>query len=65
VSRTFLKWYNEANDAIRGKRIVIEARRFGKPRVFGARTSRHKGQRITADNAIAWIERGYIAGKKL
>jgi hypothetical protein len=65
MSRTFLKYYSEESDAIRGKRIVIEARRFGKPKVFGDRTSRHKGQRLTADNAIAWIERGYVAGKKL
>jgi hypothetical protein len=65
MSRTFLKYNNEENDAIRGKRIVIEARKFGKLRVFGDRTSRHKGQRLTADNAIAWIERGYVAGKKL
>ena len=65
MSRQFLRYYNEESDAIRGKRLVIEARKFGKVRVFGDRTSRHKGQRLTADNAIAWIERGYIAGKKL
>lgn len=65
MSKTFLKYYDNESDAIRGKRIVIEARKFGKLRVFGDRTSRHKGQRLTADNAIAWIERGYIAGKKL
>jgi hypothetical protein len=65
MSRQFLIYYNEESDAIRGKRLVIEARKFGKVRVFGDRTSRHKGQRLTADNAIAWIERGYVAGKKL
>jgi hypothetical protein len=65
MSRTFLKFYDSESNAIRGKRIVIEARKFGKLRVFSDRTSRHKGQRLTADNAIAWIERGYIAGKKL
>jgi hypothetical protein len=65
MARTFLKYNDEESAAIRGKRIVIEARKFGKVRVFGDRTSRHKGQRLTADNAIAWIERGYVAGKKL
>jgi hypothetical protein len=65
MTRTFLKFYDNESDAIRGKRIVIEARKFGKPRVFGHRTSSHQGQRLTADNAVAWIERGYIAGKKL
>ncbi len=65
MARTFLKYYDSESDAIRGKRIVIEARKFGKVRVFGDRTSSHKGQRLTADNAVAWIERGYIAGKKL
>jgi len=65
MSRKFLKYYDNESAAIKGKRIVIEARKFGKPRVFGDRTSRHKGQRLTADNAVAWIERGYVAGKKL
>jgi hypothetical protein len=65
MSKSFLKYYSSESDAIRGKRIVIEARKFGKVRVFGDRTSRHKGQRLTADNAVAWIERGYVAGKKL
>ena len=63
MSRKFLKYYGNESDAIKGKRIVIEARRFGKLRVFGDRTSRHKGQRLTADNAVALIERGYVAGK--
>jgi hypothetical protein len=45
MAKTFLKYYSEESDAIRGKRIVIEARKFGKVRVFGDRTSRHKGQR--------------------
>jgi hypothetical protein len=65
MPRTFLKYYDNESDAIRGKRIVVEARKFGQVRVFGDRTSRHKGQRLTANNAIAWIERGYVAGKKL
>ena len=64
MSKKFLKYYDDESAAIKGKRIVIEARKFGKVRVFGDRTSRHKGQRITADNAVAWIERGYVAGKK-
>ena len=65
MSKAFLKYYDNESAAIRGKRIVIEARKFGKLRVVGDRTSRHKGQRLTADNAVAWIERGYVAGKKL
>lgn len=65
MSKSFLTYYNDENDAIKGKRIVIEARKLGKPRVFSGRTSRHGGQRLTADDAEAWIERAYIAGKKL
>lgn len=65
MSRKFLKYYKNESEAIKGKRIVIEASKFGKKRVFGDRNSRHKGQRITADNAIAWIERSYVAGKNL
>ena len=65
MPRKFLKYHVNESDAIKGKRIVIEARKLGKVRVFGDRTSRHKGQRITADNAVAWIERSYVAGKNL
>jgi hypothetical protein len=65
MPRKFLKYHSNESDAIKGKRIVIEARKFGKVRVFGDRTSRHKGQRITADNAVAWVERSYVAGKNL
>ena len=65
MSKSFLTYHNYENDAIKGKRIVIEARKFGKPRVFSGRTSRHGGQRLTADDAEAWIERAYVAGKKL
>jgi hypothetical protein len=65
MSRKFLKYHGNESDAIKGKRIVVEARKLGKPRVFGDRTSRHKGQRLTADNAVAWVERSYVAGKNL
>lgn len=65
MSRKFLKYHKNENDALRGKRIVIEARKIGKVRVVSNRTSQHKGQRMTADNAVAWIERSYVAGKNL
>ncbi len=65
MSKSFLDYHRKENDAIKGKRIVIEARKFGKPKGFSGRTSRHGGQRVTADDAEAWIERAYIAGKKL
>jgi len=65
MSRKFLKYRSNESAAIKGKRLVIEARKFGKPRVFGDRTSHHKGQRLTADNAVAWVERSYVAGKNL
>ena len=65
MSKSFLNYHSDENDAIKGKRIVIEARKFGKQRVFSSRTSRHGGQRLTADDAEAWIERAYVAGKKL
>ena len=65
MSREFLKHHIEESDAIKGKRIVIEAAKLGKSRVFNNRTSQHKGIRISADNAVAWIERSYVAGKNL
>jgi hypothetical protein len=64
ISRKFLKYRKNESDAIKGKRIMIESRKFGKTR-FGDRTSRNKGQKITADNTVAWIERSYVAGKNL
>jgi hypothetical protein len=65
MTRSFLNYHNNENDALKGKRIVIEARKFGKPKAFSGRTSRHGGQRLTADNAEAWIERAYVGGKNL
>ena len=65
MTKSFLNYYQKENDALKGKRIVIEARKIGKPKIFSGRTSRHGGQRLTADDAEAWIERAYVAGKKL
>lgn len=65
MSKSFLNYRDNENDAIKGKRIVIEARKLSKPRVFSSRTSRHGGQRLTANDAEAWIERAYVAGRKL
>ncbi len=65
MTKAFLKYRTGQSDAISGRRIVIEARRFSKPTVFSGRTSRHGGQRMTADDAEAWIERAYVAGKNL
>jgi len=65
MPKSFLNYRGNENDAIKGKRIVIEARKLGKRRAFSSRTARHGGQRLTADDAEAWIERAYIAGRKL
>jgi hypothetical protein len=63
MSKTFLNYHYNENDAIKGERIVIEARKITKPTVFSDRTSRHGGQRSRADDAEAWIERAYVLGK--
>jgi len=64
LSKHFLNYHYNENDAIKGERIVIEAKRIGKIVVIGGRTSKHKGQRTKADDAEAWIERAYVAAKK-
>jgi hypothetical protein len=65
MSREFLKYHEKESNAIKGKRVFIEAAKLEKPRVFSKRTSHHKGIRITGDKAVAWIERSYVAGKNL
>ena len=62
MSKPFLTYYLNENDAIKGERIVIEAQKLSKPVVVSDRTSRHGGQRVKADTAEAWIERAYVAG---
>lgn len=64
MSKPFLNYHYKENDAIKGERIVIEAKKITKPRVFSDRTSRHRGQRSKADDAEAWIERAYVLGKR-
>lgn len=64
MSKPFLNYHYDENDAIRGERIVIEAKKITKPRAFSDRTSKHGGQRSKADKAEAWIERAYVLGKK-
>jgi hypothetical protein len=53
------------NDAIKGERVVIEARRFSKPHKISAKTSKHGASRVKADNAEAWVEQPYIVGANL
>jgi hypothetical protein len=55
-----LNYHENFNDAIRGKSIVVEARKIGKIVLISGRTSRHGGQRTTARDAVAWIETPYI-----
>lgn len=64
MSKTFLNYHYNENDAIRGKRIVIEAKKITKPTAFSDRTSKHGGQRSKADDGEAWIERAYVLGKR-
>jgi len=64
MSKTFLNYHYNENDAIKGERIVIEAKKITKPIAFSDRTSRHGGQRSKADHAEAWIEQAYMLGKR-
>ena len=64
MSKNFLKYHQNENDAIVGERIVIEARRISNPIAISDKTSRHGARRAKADNAEAWIERAYVAGTK-
>lgn len=63
MSKSFLNYHYNENDAIKGERIVIEARRISKPVVISDKTARHRGQRAKADDAEAWIERAYVLKK--
>lgn len=64
MSKPFLHYHYNENDAIKGERIVIEAKKITQPTAFSDRTSRHGGQRSKADDAEAWIERAYVLGKR-
>lgn len=65
MSKPFLNYRAKENDAIKGERIVIEARRFSNPMAISGKTSRHGAARVKADKAEAWIERAYTAGPNL
>ena len=62
MSKRFLNYHAKENDAIKGERIVIEARRFSNPVAISGKTSRHGASRVRADKAEAWVERAYVAG---
>jgi len=62
LSKPFLNYHYNENDAIKGERIVVEAKKISRPVIFSDRTSRHRGQRVKADDAEAWIERPYRLG---
>jgi hypothetical protein len=62
MSKRFLKYHGKENDAIKGERIIIEARRFSNPTRISGKTSRHGAARVKADKAEAWVERAYEAG---
>jgi len=64
MPKPFLNYHCEENDALKGKRIVIEARKITRPTAFSDRTSRHGGRRSKADDAEAWIESAYVLGKR-
>ncbi len=64
MEKSCINYHDGENDAISGKRIVIEARKITKPQHFSERTSRHGGQRLKAHDAKAWVEYGYCKGKK-
>jgi len=64
MSKAFLNYHYNENDAIKGERIIIEAKKITKPSAFSDRTSKHGGQRSKADDAEAWIERAYVLGKR-
>lgn len=64
MPRSFLNYHSAENDAIKGKRIVVEAQKISKSSGISERTSRHGGQRAKAENAEAWIERAYVSGTR-
>lgn len=62
MSRQIRTFHSNENDAIKGERIVIEARRFSDPHRISGKTHKHGAARVKADNAEAWVERPYAAG---
>lgn len=62
MSKPFLKYHVKEDDAIKGERIIIEARRFSNPVPISEKTSRHGAARVKADKAEAWVERPYVVG---
>lgn len=60
-----MNYHTKENDAIKGERVVVEARRFDKPHEISGSTSRHGAQRVKAEKAEAWVERAYTAGANL
>lgn len=65
LSSPLLNYHTRENDAIKGERITIEARRFSKPHLISGKTSRHGASRVKADEAEAWVEQAYSAGANL
>lgn len=62
MSKRFLNYHTKENDAIKGERVIIEARRFSNPVAISRKTSRHGAVRVKADKAEAWVERAYVVG---
>ena len=62
MSKPFLHYHTKENDAIKGERVIIEARRFSNPVAISGKTSRHGAARVKADKAEALIERAYVVG---
>lgn len=62
MSKQSLIWHINMHDAIKGERLVIEARRFGKPHEISGKTGRHGASRVKADKAEAWVEQAYVVG---
>jgi len=65
MSKPFLNYHVKENDAIKGDRIVIEARRFSNPVVISGKTSRHGAAKVKADKAEVWVERPYNSRSQL
>jgi hypothetical protein len=65
LTKKILIYHEKENDAIKGERVIIEARRFSKPHLISAKTGRHGASRVKADNAEAWVEQPYVVGANL
>ena len=44
----------ESGDALRGDRVVLNARRISRPRII-ARSGRHEAQEIIARDNVYWV----------